>query len=234
MRVDLKVVQLLCSRLCHDLAGSVGAVNAGLELLEEAAAKDGGANGNDALALAARSARQTARRLAFYRMAFGFGAGRGRVVGGGDAVAGGDQSLAKARDLAAALLDDGRINLSWPEDQELAADKLLGASGVKLLLNLILLGLDSLPRGGGLGVHFADLSDGVGMAIMASGPGARLKDDYLTVMTRDVPADALTAYNVQAHFTWLLAEDIGAAIEIPETAGDEVRLAALMPTGRAE
>ena len=234
MRVDLKVVQLLCSRLCHDLAGSVGAVNAGLELLEEAAAKDGGANGNDALALAARSAKQTARRLAFYRMAFGFGAGRGRVVGGGDAVAGGDQSLAKARDLAAALLDDGRINLNWPEDQELAADKLLGASGVKLLLNLILLGLDSLPRGGSLGVHFADLSDGVGMAIMASGPGARLKDDYLTVMTRDVPADALTAYNVQAHFTWLLAEDIGAAIEIPETAGDEVRLAALVPTGRAE
>ncbi len=231
MRIDLKVVQLLCSRLCHDLAGSVGAVNAGLELLEEAGAKNGGANGNDALALVARSAKQTARRLGFYRMAFGFGAGRGRV-GGGDAV--GNESLAKARDLAAALLDDGRINLNWPEDPELPADKQLGTSGVKLLLNLILLGVDCLPRGGGLGVHFADLSDGVGMAIVASGPGARLKGEYLTVMTRDVPADALTAYNVQAHFAWLLAEDLGAAIEIPETAGDEVRLAALVPTGRAE
>ncbi len=219
MRVDLKVVQLLCSRLCHDLAGSIGAVNAGLELFEEAGAKDGGSNGDDALALAARSAKQTACRLGFYRIAFGFG---------------GDLSLAKARDLSAGLLDDGGIKLNWPEGPELAADKTFGASGVKLLLNLILLGVDCLPRGGGLGVYFADLSDGVGMAVVASGPGARLKDGYLTVMTREVPAGALSAHNVQAHFSWLLAEDLGATIEIPESAGDEVKLALLAPTGRAE
>jgi hypothetical protein len=46
--------------------------------------------------------------------------------------------------------------------------------------------------------------------------------------------DALTAHNVQAHFAWLLAEDLGAAIEIPESAGDEVRLAVLVPTSRAQ
>ncbi len=220
MRVDLKVVQLLCSRLCHNLAGSVGAVSAGLELLEEAGAKDGGGNDDDALALAVQSAKQTACRLGFYRMAFGFGVG--------------DESLAKARDLAVGLLDDGRVNLNWPKDPGLAADNVLGGNGVELLLNLILLGIDCLPRGGELGVHFADLSDGVGMAIVASGPGARLKDEYLTVMTRDVPMDALTAHNVQAHFAWLLAEDLGAAIEIPESAGDEVRLAILVPTSRTQ
>ena len=43
MLVDLKVAQFLCSRLCHDLAGPVGAVNAGLELLDEGADDAAGA-----------------------------------------------------------------------------------------------------------------------------------------------------------------------------------------------
>jgi len=70
MQVDVRVAQLLCSRLCHDLVSPIGAVNAGLELLEEAADDDG-----RALGLITTSAAEAARRLAFYRVAFGLGVG---------------------------------------------------------------------------------------------------------------------------------------------------------------
>ena len=33
VETDLELAQLLCTRLCHDLAGSIGAVAAGVELI---------------------------------------------------------------------------------------------------------------------------------------------------------------------------------------------------------
>ena len=33
-QIDLRVAELMASRLCHDLVGPIGAVNNGLELME--------------------------------------------------------------------------------------------------------------------------------------------------------------------------------------------------------
>ena len=33
--VDFRVIELLCSRICHDLISPVGAINNGIELIEE-------------------------------------------------------------------------------------------------------------------------------------------------------------------------------------------------------
>ena len=77
MFVDLRVAQLLCSRICHDLLSPAAGVNAGVELLAE-----GGDNGPDAVGLIGRSATQVARRLAFYRVAFGLGSSAEGVVDG--------------------------------------------------------------------------------------------------------------------------------------------------------
>ena len=57
---------LLCSRLCHDLAGPLNAVTAGLEILGE-----GGEPEREAFALVAESAAEVARRLKFFRGAYG-------------------------------------------------------------------------------------------------------------------------------------------------------------------
>jgi hypothetical protein len=35
MNIDLRVLELACSKLCHDVISPIGAVNNGLELLEE-------------------------------------------------------------------------------------------------------------------------------------------------------------------------------------------------------
>ena len=69
MQVDLKVVQLLSSRLCHDLVGPAGAVHNGIELYEEM----GPGEGADALKMVAASVEQLSARLGFFRLAFGLG-----------------------------------------------------------------------------------------------------------------------------------------------------------------
>ena len=56
VKVDLRVVELLASRLCHDLISPIGAVNNGLELLED---EDSGM-AEDALELSIKSARRAA------------------------------------------------------------------------------------------------------------------------------------------------------------------------------
>lgn len=208
--IHLKMARLLCSRLCHDLAGPVGAINAGLELLEDST--EGTA---EATALAADSARQITDRLAFYRIAFG--------LGGGD----GSGGAFLARQLSAGLLAGGRVVLDWPED--VAAEESLPTGSASLLLNLILLGVDMLPRGGALSVRLATLEEGTGVAVTAAGPGARFKDVIRAAMAPQVSMDDLTARNVHGYFATKLAENLGADIEISVDGENEVRLAVLMP-----
>ncbi len=213
---DLKLVQLLCSRLCHDLVGPAGAVNAGLELLDEAASSLEGDDG--AYALVGRSARQVTRRLAFFRMAFGLGAS-----------AGGKISLAEIRDLSGGLLADGNVALDWSVQGQPEPDRTLPAPQAKLILNMVHLAMDSLPRGGLLTVKIADFPDGLAAAVSAAGQGAGMKEDLIEAMSPGVAEDHLTARNIHGYFTSRLAENIGVDIEMTSEGDKELRLAVLFP-----
>lgn len=206
--MDLKASQFLCSRICHDLIGPVGAVNAGMELLSDLSVSD-----DEALSLVADSAAQVIRRLEVYRVAFGIGGGTG------------PRALADARKLARNLMAEGKVTLDWPDPIE----ETLSSGGVKLVMNLVLLGHDSLPRGGTVAVRLADMAEGAGVAVIASGTGARLKDGILAAMTRDDPGDELSAYTVAAYFAQQLALSLGGRIETSDEEDGEVRFAALLP-----
>jgi len=217
MRIDLRVAQLLCSRLCHDLVGPAGAVNAGLELAASAPGGDA-----DALALAASSGRQMGRRLQFFRIAFGFGGGDGTMT------------LDETRTLADGHLAGGTVALDWPEDAGADAARQRPMAVTRLVLNVVLLGVGALPRSGTLSVRLAELGDDLGAAFTAAGPDVRIDSDVISAMTADVPAETLTARTVHGHLAALLASSLGAQIET-EVVGTEARFAVLVPnSGGAE
>ncbi len=212
--VDFQVVRLLCSRLCHDLAGPAGAVHNGVELLTES-----GAHGDDALGLVATSVERMNARLGFYRLAFGLGGPGGRKP-----------ALEEARDLATGFLSGARTTLDWPDfpAPQVLRERLDDA--VKLLLNMVLFGADSLPRGGALEIRFALTSDSpaaIGLAVRALGRGAFVRDDRMAALSYDGVNEGLNAHNVHGFFMQRLAQCAGSWIEVTGGA-DEVQIAAFL------
>jgi histidine phosphotransferase ChpT len=220
MQVDLKVVQLLCSRLCHDLIGPTGAVHNGMELFEEMGA-DGG---DDALKMVSASVDQLSARLGFFRIAFGLGGLSGRK-----------SPLSEARQLAGAFLEGGRINLNWPVDGGGEQGRQPSTPVIKLLLNMILVAIDALPRGGVLSVSLAYSGDdyghpATGVAVRAAGVGAALKEDLRATLFPS-PAEsgppALNAHNIHGFFCHQLALELASDLEV-SAVEDEVRFAILV------
>ncbi|MEQ8194460.1 MAG: histidine phosphotransferase family protein [Rhodospirillales bacterium] len=207
---ELRIMQLLCSRLCHDLVGPVSAMNNGVELIEDSPGML-----SDSLSLIDVSAKQASRRLAFFRAAFGFG--------GDD----GPGALKDIRSLTADFTDGGNVVLDWPDA---AAAPAVSRDAAKLILNMVLLGIGALPRGGALTVHIGEIGDGCGIALTAAGKGAAVKDDIYAAMAADFPLDDLSAHTVQGYFTTRLARAAGAEIEVMQNGDGEVQLAAVVPS----
>lgn len=131
-----RLAELLCARLCHDLAGAVGAVSAGAELLaEEGPASPMAA---EAVSLLADSAASMTARLRFLRLALGVASA---------------SAPNEARALAVAFIEKGYPQGEWKLDWPMGQGAAKSPDQAKLLLNLICLAQDCLPRGGVIAVR---------------------------------------------------------------------------------
>jgi histidine phosphotransferase ChpT len=208
-QIDMRVAELLASRLCHDLVGPIGAVNNGMELMED----DDLGMSDDALQLAAKSARQAASALQFYRLAYGMAGAR---IGA---------DLGDLQELAAGFLASSKAALDWTVRQAPAdAPEGLG----KLLLNMIALAEETLPRGGTLSVAVLEGPAGLEASVTASGAGARLREESQPALDENVTIDELTPRNVQGYFTRLLAQRMGSDLMIDSPGTDSLRLSATL------
>ena len=142
---------LLCSRLCHDLLSPVGALNNGVELLADEQDPEMRAR---CLDLLGESARASANKLKFFRLAFGAAGGFGEEV-----------DTREARSAIEGLFGlDGRIQIGWMVDEPT-----MSKSALKILLNLVLIAGDALVRGGRLDVGAERHESGVDIVVRAEG-----------------------------------------------------------------
>lgn len=208
MSESLRLSQLVCSRLCHDLVGAAGAINAGLEILAEMGGLD-----DSALELATGSGHELTRRLAFYRVAFGAG-------GAGN----GGAEIATLRKLASEFMNSGNATLNWVEEPNgiTEVDPMFG----KLILNVILLAAECLPRGGVVDVRVVSMDAGIGLAIAAEGDDAGLREDIAQAMTPGQAVENTDSRSVHAFVTQLLVLETGAELEVAADQGT-VRFAAV-------
>lgn len=205
---ELSVADFLCSRLCHDLVGPISAVANGLELLADNPQLE-----DEAVGLARRSAARAAALVQFFRLAFG---------NAGNQIVRPQEAQAAAQ----GLLQDGRVKLDWLVPPETLA---LPAGGGKLLLNMILLATDALPRGGRVATMLTGEAGATRLSVRAIGTEARLPDDVLAALAASVPPADLTPRTVQAYLAGRLAAGFGTALKPQAAAVGELLLEATLP-----
>jgi histidine phosphotransferase ChpT len=203
---------LLCSRLCHDLMSPVGALNNGIELMADEQDPE---MRERCVELLADSARATANKLKFFRLAFGAGGGFADAI---------DASEAKVA-LEGIFGPERRIELGW-----MVADDKLSKGAMKLLLNLALIAGDALVRGGRLDVGAESTADGLELAIRAEGPRVML-DPSLRDMLEAGASDG-AEIEPRAAGAWLarsLAQQADGFIRLSEPSSELLVIGAQIP-----
>jgi len=190
----LDLAALLCSRVCHDLISPTGAIVNGLEVLEEKESDE--ETRNFALDLIKKSARTASARLQFCRLAFGSAGSAGAQIDLGDA-----QSMARA------FIEDDKTKLTWNLPRVL-----LPKNRVKLLLNLLIISGQTIPRGGMLTVDPIGQGDAMGFRIHATGLNARIPQAVPGLLAGTSESGSVDAHAVQPFYAGLLARACGLTV----------------------
>jgi histidine phosphotransferase ChpT len=186
----LDLAALLCSRVCHDLISPVGAIVNGIEVMEEDKDEE---TKTFALDLIKKSARQASAKLQFCRLAFGAAGSAGAQIDLGD-----------AEKAVRGLLDDAKTTLAWNLPRQL-----LAKNRVKLLLNMLLIGVGTISRGGTLSVDPVSAGQEMsGFVVTASGNNARLSPATVELLTGS-PSQSVDAHAIQPLYAGILARDCG-------------------------
>jgi histidine phosphotransferase ChpT len=202
---DLDLAALLCSRVCHDVISPVGAIANGLEVLED---EDDEEMQKVAMDLVRRSAKQAAAKLQFCRIAFGAAGSAGALL-----------DLGEAGDMAKAFVGDEKVKLDWQAPRETRPK-----GEVKLLLNMMLLGMSAVPRGGMVTVGI----EGRFPIVRAVGDAARIPEKISQLLNGNFDSADLDARLVQPYYTRRLAQQLGYALRFAAD-GNKITLEAGLP-----
>ena len=203
---------LLCSRLCHDLMSPVGALNNGIELLADETDPE---MREKCLELLADSARASANKLKFFRLAFGAAGGFGEEI---------DTREAEIA-LEGLFGPERKIELGWAVSEEK-----LPKDAVKLLLNLAMLAGDALVRGGRLDVGAENRSGEIELAVRAEGPRILL-DPALRATLENGGGAQLEPRAAGAWLAHSLVAEAGGSIQLSDPAAETLLIGVRLPRG---
>jgi histidine phosphotransferase ChpT len=190
----LELAALLCSRVCHDLISPVGAIVNGLEVLDDNPKPE---DREFALELIRKSARTASARLQFCRLAFGAAGSAGAQIDLGDA-----QNMARGH------IEDAKTSIAWNLPRVL-----LPKNRVKLLLNMMVIAQQTIPRGGVLTVNPTGDGETMSFRLLAAGLNARLPQNIADILS-GAHAAAVDAHAVQPYYTRLLAQACGLTVTL--------------------
>jgi histidine phosphotransferase ChpT len=191
--VDLRVLELLAARLCHELISPIGAIANGVELLGE----NDPEFIRDATALIGQSAKKAGQRLQFYRFAYGSSAT-------GEAV------VPDPRELVGGLFEGGRLSCTWHPEA-----LLLPAELQKLACNMVVLAAETLPRGGTINVA-AGPPAAPRLEIVGAGEAINVTDELRAAVARKTNLADLTSRIIHGYFTASLGEALGLTLTLAD------------------
>ncbi len=204
---------LLCSRLCHDLLSPVGALNNGLELLAD---ETDPAMRERCMELLAESARVSANKLKFFRLAFGAAGGFGEMV---------DTREAQVA-IEGLFGENRRLTIGWQ-----VAEPQLPKAAIKVLLNLAMIAGDALVRGGELDIGGESEAGTVEIVLRAHGPRVVLDEELRSTLTDGANGEAVSARAAAAYLAHAIVAEAGGSIRVDDVDGTTLLFGATMRAG---
>ncbi len=210
----VELASLLCSRLCHDLLSPVGALNNGIELLADEQDPE---MRERCLELLAESARASANKLKFFRLAFGAAGGFGEEI-----------DTREARTALEGLYGaDKRVELGW-----MVAEDRLPKGAIKLLLNLAMIAGDALVRGGRLDIGVEQRGGALEMVIRAEGTRILLDPKLRETIAKGSAGGEIEPRAAGAWLARALAEEAGGTIQLSDPAAEMLVIGVTLPANR--
>jgi histidine phosphotransferase ChpT len=186
----LDLAALLCSRVCHDLISPVGAIMNGLEVMEDDKDEE---TVKFAMDLIKKSARTASAKLQFCRLAFGAAGSAGAQIDTGD-----------AEKVVRGLMEDEKTKVAWNVPRVLMAK-----NRVKLLLNMLLLAAQAIPRGGQITVDPVGEGEAIGFRVSVTGTNAKVPQAVSALLAGESGEHAVDAHAIQPFYARLLAKECG-------------------------
>ncbi len=199
---------LLCARICHDLVSPVGALSAALEVFDD---DDNMDMRDDAIELIKLSSAQASAKLQYLRLAFGAGGSAPGVIG-----------LEELRNYVSGLYGDGKVSVEWNTD--LAG---LEKTAARILLNLIMLGVQAVPRGGTVTITL-NKDNSMDIRLVAEGAHSRLDQNVVHTLGGGAPEDGFDGRTIQPFYTGMITREAGGKVAAT-TEGDAVVFNAVVP-----
>jgi len=200
--IDTGILELLASKICHDLISPIGAVCNGVEFLEDMGADAG----EEVTGLIAYSAQQASAKLQAYRMAYG---------------AGGADDTIKPEDVHKTLQGvvgpDNKIKQNWDPYGALGYEDRPQAFS-KILMCALLLGTECLPKGGTLTVTAGEQNGQT--LITARGTDANIRGQTAKALSNAMHRDVLEPKYIHPYVTGLLCGSYGYKISLHDVARD--------------
>lgn len=180
----------MCARIAHDLISPIAALGTAIEVLDDPSNAD---MHDDAIDLIKLSARQASGKLQFLRLAFGAGGSAGGVI-----------ATEQLKTLTDGIYGDAKAEIIWNTDRD-GIEK----DAARLLLNLIMLGVQAVPRGGSVTILTRDIEDAFEIRLTCVGPKARLADAVKLTLGGKMPEDGFDGRTIQPFYAGMILRELG-------------------------
>jgi len=164
------LASMLCTKLCHDITGPVGAINNGVEFMSE----ETGVIPDEIMDLVASSALEAVARLQFYRRAYG------RIIKGNAA------SLTEQYELTKQFFAASKIDVDWPDSHTDMSGIDINQQMAQLLLNMVIIVQGTIMREGVLKVRIEeDASTGISFVVESLGGAIKENAEISAILKGD-------------------------------------------------
>ena len=203
MVTDLAFVQYISAKICHDLAGALGALSNGVEFVDST---DPNVQ-KKAVELIHISSTQAIDTLKLFRQIYGV------------AKYDGEADLGQIKEFCQIMLKDKNINLEFLIPNSLPAERAVDVNTGKLMLAMIYLAKAGLIHGGNMQISIHHTGDHNSVYIVAQGKDMKIKSDCHAIILGKDQGQEISSMNIDSYYIQRLIDEIKSKVTINEAPG---------------